>query len=199
MTNEDDDDDDDDDVRARQRTIGGSIKWTIPLTLAALVGSYFVVGGFGAQHASSSTNHTDHPEWSGVGYALPWIFVAAIPYFAVCLTILGVRFTEGAHNPLLGQESERLRLHCRVMQNTLEQLVWIAICLLTLTTVLAPSEMRLIPICACLFVVARMVYWWGYTRKGTLGRAPGVQMTFTINIGLLGLTLLLLVTRNFLK
>jgi uncharacterized membrane protein YecN with MAPEG domain len=171
------------DVRSRQRVIGGSMVWTIPLTLLTLVGSYFVV------KAPANVDHA-------IAFAVPWIFVAAIPYFAVCLTILGVRFLEGAHNPLLGQESERLRLHCRVMQNHLEQLVWIAICLLALATLLSAAELKLIPICASLFVVARLVYWWGYTRKGTLGRAPGVQMTFTINILLLGLTLLLLLVRR---
>jgi uncharacterized membrane protein YecN with MAPEG domain len=178
------------DVQARQRVIRGSIVWTIPLTLLALAGSYFGVKA--PANVEPSTSSSPH----AIAFAVPWIFVAAIPYFAVCLTILAVRFLEGAHNPLLGQESERLRLHCRVMQNHLEQLVWIAICLLALATLLSAAELKLIPICASLFVVARFVYWWGYTRKGTLGRAPGVQMTFTINILLLGLTLLLLLVRR---
>ena len=33
------------------------------------------------------------------------------------------------------------------------------------------------------------VYWWGYLRRGTLGRAPGVQMTFTLNVALLVMAL----------
>ena len=37
----------------------------------------------------------------------------------VCLTILCLRYAEGAHNPLLGGESERLKVHFRVMTNTL--------------------------------------------------------------------------------
>jgi uncharacterized membrane protein YecN with MAPEG domain len=48
--------------------------------------------------------------------------------------------------------------------------------------------MRLVPIVCVFFVFARLVYWWGYLRSGTLGRAPGVQLTFTLNIALLLLT-----------
>jgi uncharacterized membrane protein YecN with MAPEG domain len=41
------------------------------------------------------------------------------------------------------------------------------------------------------FAVARLVYWWGYLRSGTLGRAPGVQLTFSLNIPLFILALVL--------
>jgi uncharacterized membrane protein YecN with MAPEG domain len=118
-------------------------------------------------------------------FTFRWLFVAFLPYAAVCLHILYARFAEGAHNPLLGAESERLRIHCRVMQNTLEQLVWFTFCILPLATYLTPPAMRLIPIVCLFFAVARMVYWWGYLRPTTLGRAPGVQLTLTLNILLL--------------
>ena len=117
--------------------------------------------------------------------ALRWLVVALLPYAAVCLVILYVRYAEGAHNPLAGAESERLKVHCRVMQNTLEQLVWFALCLLPLATYLSPAEARMVPIACVFFALARFVYWWGYLRLGTLGRAPGVQMTFALNIALL--------------
>jgi uncharacterized membrane protein YecN with MAPEG domain len=126
-------------------------------------------------------------------FSIGWLFVAFLPYAAVCLVILHRRFAEGAHNPLLQRESERLSIHCRVMQNTLEQLVWLAICILTLATLLSPSQARIIPIACVFFAFARLVYWWGYLRNGTLGRSPGVQLTFTLNISLLVATLVLLV------
>ncbi|MGE3925659.1 MAG: hypothetical protein AB7G13_22225 [Lautropia sp.] len=85
-----------------------------------------------------------------------WLFVAFAPYAAVCLLILYQRFAEGAHNPLLGTESGRLRIHCRVMQNTLEQLVWFALCLLPLATYLSPERMRLIPVLCVFFALARL-------------------------------------------
>lgn len=99
--------------------------------------------------------------------------------------ILRNRFVEGAHNPLANSESESLRIHGRVMQNTLEQLVWFVLCTLVIATYLRPAQMRLIPIVCTYFAFARLVYWWGYFRRNTLGRAPGVQLTFTLNISLL--------------
>jgi uncharacterized membrane protein YecN with MAPEG domain len=114
--------------------------------------------------------------------AARWLLVAFIPYAAVCLTILYRRYAEGAHNPLLGGESEGLKVHCRVMQNTLEQLLWFALCILPLSTFLSPSQVRLVPILCAFFALARFVYWWGYFRSGTLGRAPGVQLTFCLNV-----------------
>jgi uncharacterized membrane protein YecN with MAPEG domain len=114
-----------------------------------------------------------------------WLFVAMIPYASVCLTVLCQRFFEGAHDPLAGGESRQLRIHGRVLTNTLEQLVWLALCLLALTTLLEPAQMRLVPIVCVFFVFARFLFWWGYLRSGTLGRAPGVQLTFSLNVSLL--------------
>jgi uncharacterized membrane protein YecN with MAPEG domain len=116
--------------------------------------------------------------------AVRWLLVALIPYVAVCLTILYERYAEGAHNPLRSVESERLQIHCRVMQNTLEQLVWFAVCILPLVTLVSAAEVRLIPLLCVFFALARFVYWWGYLRGDTLGRAPGVQLTFLLNIPL---------------
>jgi uncharacterized membrane protein YecN with MAPEG domain len=116
---------------------------------------------------------------------LRWLFVALLPYAAVCLTILVRRFFEGAHNPLAGGESEALRIHGRVLGNTLEQLLWFALCSLALATLLEPVQMRIVPIACVFFACARLVYWWGYLRSGTLGRAPGVQLTFTLNVTML--------------
>lgn len=82
-----------------------------------------------------------------------------------------------------------MRVHGRVMQNTLEQLLWFALCILPLATYLSPPQARLIPILCVFFAFARLVYWWGYLRRGTLGRAPGVQLTFLLNIPLLALAL----------
>ncbi len=110
--------------------------------------------------------------------------VAALPYFAVCLVILARRFFEGSHDPLAGAESTTLRIEARVMQNTLEQLVAFVLAILALGTLLAPEQVHLLPIATGAFVAARLVYWWGYHRHGTLGRAPGVQMTFALTVPL---------------
>jgi uncharacterized membrane protein YecN with MAPEG domain len=115
-----------------------------------------------------------------IALALQCAAVAALPYFAVCLVILARRLHEGSHDPLAGADSPALRIEARVMQNTLEQLVAFVLAILALATLLAPAQVRLLPIVTGAFVVARLLYWWGYYRKGTLGRAPGVQMTFAL-------------------
>lgn len=162
------------DGSARQRLIRSSLWFTVPGTYAVLGTAYAVLPPFtGLAQASER-----------LVFATQWLIVAFVPYAAVCLTILYQRYAEGAHNPLLGQESERLKVHCKVMQNTLEQLLWFAFCVLPLATFLRPSQVRLVPILCVFFAFARFVYWWGYLRNGTLGRAPGVQLTFLMNIPL---------------
>lgn len=167
----------------RQRLIRKSLWWTVP-------GSYTV---FGVAYALVPPFVGLVEPSERLTLAARWLLVAFIPYAAVCLTILYQRYAEGAHNPLLGGESERLKIHCRVMQNTLEQLLWFALCLLHLSTYLSPSQARLIPILCVLFAVARLVYWRGYLRSGTYGRFPGVQLTFSLNIPLFILALALFV------
>ena len=163
------------DKRDRQRYIGRSVWLTVPGTFALIGLAYALLPPLQGMEEPTAR----------LLLAVRWLLVALLPYAAVCIVIATVRFLEGAHNPLAGAESERLKIHCRVMQNTLEHLVWFALCLLPAATLLAPAEARLVPIACTFFAFARLVYWWGYLRSGTLGRAPGVQLTFTLNIGLL--------------
>ena len=159
---------------AGQRRIRSWLWITVPGTYGVLGAAYAIV-----PPAAGLAQPAERLVW-----ALQWLLVAFVPYAAVCLTILYQRYAEGSHNPLLGQESERLQVHCRVMQNTLEQLVWFALCILPLATLLAPAQARIVPILCVFFAFARFVYGWGYLRSGTLGRAPGVQLTFLLNIPL---------------
>lgn len=169
------------DGSARRRFIASSIWVTVPGTYAVLGAAYALA-----------------PPLPGLGeaserllLAVRWLLVAVTPYAAVCVAILHIRYREGAHNPLLGVESERLKIHCRVMQNTLEQLIWFALCIVPLATFLSAAQARIVPILCVCFAAARFVYWWGYFRRGTLGRALGVQLTFSLNIPLLVLALAL--------
>ena len=162
-----------------------SIWFTVPGTIAVIGVAYKLIPPLGGLEEPIAR----------LTLATRWLVVALIPYVAVCLAILGIRFFEGSHDPTRGGESDRLKIHCRVMQNTLEQFVWFAVCIVAIAPMLAPAESHLIPIVCVFFLVARLVYWWGYLRSGTLGRAPGVQLTFTLNIHLLFLALALLVRR----
>lgn len=164
---------------ARQRFIARSAWFTVPGTLAILVAGY----------AFSPPLKGIETQVQQVLLALQWLPIALLPYVAVCLHIAVARFIEGSHNPLAGAESESLKIHCRVMQNTLEQFSWFAIALLSLATLLPPARAAFIPVACLLFALSRVVYWFGYRRGGTLGRAPGVQITFTLNIALLALAL----------
>ncbi len=163
------------DKMARGRFISRFIWLTVPGTLLVIGALYRLVPPFEGVETLAQR----------IALTLRWLFVALLPYAAVCLAILVRRFIEGAHNPLAEGESEALRIHVRVLGKTLEQLVWLALCLLALTTLLEPGQMRIVPIACVFFALARLVYWWGYHRSGTLGRAPGVQLTFTLNVTLL--------------
>jgi uncharacterized membrane protein YecN with MAPEG domain len=149
--------------------------WTVPGTCLAVAAGYALwpplpeAGDQGARLAMAAR----------------WLVVALVPYAAVCVYIAYARLVEGAHDPLAGAEGERLKIHCRVMQNTLEQLVWFAICILALATLIQPARAHIVPVLCIAFAAARFLYWWGYLRHGTLGRSPAVQMTFTLNIGAL--------------
>lgn len=169
------------DKSSRQRFIARSIWFTVPGTILFLFVSYALVPPFGGMDEAEKR----------VLLALKWLLVAILPYVAVCLVIATTRFFEGSHDPLAAAEGERLRIHCRVMQNTLEQFVWFAFCVLPLAALLSAGEVRMVPVACAFFAFARFVYWWGYLRNGTLGRAPGVQLTFTLNVAMLAHALIL--------
>jgi len=154
---------------------------TVPGTLAVIWLAYSL---------APALSGVDDPA-ARLALAARWLVVAMLPYVVVCLVIAGIRFFEGSHDPMRGEESHRLQVHRLAMQNTLEQFVWFSICLLAVAPMLTPAEARLVPIVCVVFLVARFAYWRGYFRLGSLGRSPGVQITFTVNLFLLTLALML--------
>jgi hypothetical protein len=171
------------DLAARQRYIARSAWLAIPGTVALAAVAYVALPLSEGMDTSGAR----------VMLALRWLPVAILPYAATCLHVMRTRFHEGSHDPLDRSESERLRIHCRAMQNTLEQLVWFSVSLLAVAAQIDASRVKVIPVACVIFALARFVYWRGYLRRGTLGRAPGVQMTMTINMPLLLAALVLLV------
>jgi uncharacterized membrane protein YecN with MAPEG domain len=159
------------DAGTRRRFIAGHAWLTVPATALCIAAGYFL-----SPVPSGVESATGR-----VLVALRWLPVAMLPYVASCGVIMSGRFFEGSHDPLRGGESERLKIHCRVMQNTLEQLVWFTVSLLAVASLVSAEQARIVPVACVAFAVARALYWWGYLRKGTLGRAPGVQTTAIIN------------------
>jgi hypothetical protein len=123
--------------------------------------------------------------------------IAAVPYYLVIMHIMRVRFWSGSHDPTTHAESPALKIDARVLQNHLEQLVAFVLVLFGLSTVLPSEHLQLLPIATGVFVVARFIYWRGYHRKGTLGRAPGVQLSLFVTLPLLALTVVLVLWQAF--
>ena len=171
------------DLAARKHFIIRSAWFTIPAPLLATGIAYSLLPPIAGLEEPGAR----------LALAARWLVVAMLPYAIACGTIAGTRFFEGSHDPTKGGETERLKILCRVMQNTLEQLVWFAIVLFALAGMVNATQARVIPVVCAVFAIVRLVYWWGYTRSGTLGRAPGVQLTFSLNAHMLGAALFLLV------
>lgn len=132
------------DANIRKHLLARSVWLTVPGTYAAIALAYALTPAPSGLVSASER----------LIFGVRWLFVAFVPYAAVCLVILYERFAEGAHNPLLHRESRRLQIHCRVMQNTLEQLIWFALCALALATYLSPERMRLLPVLCVFFALA---------------------------------------------
>ena len=160
----------------RKHKILSSAIFTVCASLSVIIATYLL----GVGKVAGSLSASQH-----LVLTLPWLFIAMLPYCFECVYILKARLDEGAHNPVVDEPSTSLCIHCRVMQNHLEQFVWFAVCIATGATLLPTAHLHLIPILAVFFTLARFVYGFGYLRDGTVGRRFGVQMNFTVNIGLL--------------
>src|SRR5207248_3339234 len=105
----------------------------------------------------------------------------------------------GATHPI-GDLGTRKRFIARSVWLTVPgALAIIAIAYRLVPPLAGPSEARIVPILCVFFVFARAVYWWGYLRDGTLGRAPGVQLTFALTFHMLAAALLLLARSAFIS
>ena len=104
------------------------------------------------------------------------------PLCTVAFAIVKVgnmRFLTNASNPLSGNEDLVQVWKC-ILSNTLEQLVVVAVGLLSLSTFLSTEqEVRLIPIACSLFVLGRIAFMRGYTIK-PLYRAFGMCINFQV-------------------
>ncbi len=164
-------------LRTRQRFILGRGAVFVPLTLAAAALLHLVIPQIDAATDAGRAL-----------LALRCIGVAALPLAAVIGWVMWRRLASGAHNPLLGAEDEVLRVHLRVLQNTLEQFALFAAGTGACAATLPAEHLHALVGATLLFLIGRVWFWWGYLTPGNvLGRSPGVQITGTVVFHLVGI------------
>ncbi|HKX91381.1 MAG TPA: MAPEG family protein [Sphingomicrobium sp.] len=119
-----------------------------------------------------------------VAYAVRWAVVAALPFFFMVAAVGNARFKSEAIDPTLGKESPRMVVDGRVADNTLQQLVLFLVGLFGLAVTLPIERMSFVAAVSIAFVVARVVFWFGYRIKPVY-RAPGFSSTAYLNLGML--------------
>jgi uncharacterized membrane protein YecN with MAPEG domain len=139
-------------------------------SLAAIAGAYFYLP-FSAPSLASAGDR--------VAFALRWDAVAALALVLGVLRVVRVRFTSAARidgSPPAPDEAS-FEIDRRYMQNTLEQLVLAVIAHVALAAQLTGDALRLVPILAVWFLIARVAYLVGYQRQ-PLARGFGWAMTW---------------------
>jgi len=117
-------------------------------------------------------------------YALRVNLVALLPFFVMIISVANSRFLSDAIDPTLAAETAAQVIDGRVTDNTLQQNFVFAVASLALSTVLSPGRLQVLWACAIVFMVARLVFWFGY-RKHPLFRAPGMSATAYLNLGMI--------------
>ena len=119
-----------------------------------------------------------------LAYALWANVVAIVPFFAMLAHVGNSRFLSEAIDPTRHAESRTMEIDGRVADNTLQQNFVFAVATLALATVVPRSSLQVVWACAIVFVVARLVFWFGY-RRHPLYRAPGMAATMYLNVGMI--------------
>jgi hypothetical protein len=118
--------------------------------------------------------------------ANPFVTALACSAIAALLTLVaGVeavaheRLFTAAIDPLAGFETERMRVNCRYLSNTVEQFIVFAAGLLVLSFYSPP---RILVIVTIVWVVARWAFWLGYHRSPLLRGigAPGMAQSMIV-------------------
>lgn len=86
------------------------------------------------------------------------------------------RFLTDAINPITGVGNERFQIYLRYLQNTLEQFVLFSSGTTILASYLKPTQIKLVPTLAVLFLASRILFLIGYLRH-PLYRAAGMAAT----------------------
>ena len=121
---------------------------------------------------------------SRLAFALKANVFAALPLLVGMITVGNNRFLSEAIDPTLHKEDAATVVNGRVLDNTLQQYVAFLVGTLALSTTLDAGHMKVIAAAACVFIVARFAFWFGY-RIHPLYRAFGMAATMYLNFGIL--------------
>jgi hypothetical protein len=119
-----------------------------------------------------------------LAYALRANVVALLPLFIMIITVANSRFLSEAIDPTRQAESLAMQIDGRVVDNTLQQNFVFVIASLALSTIVPLQNLQVVWACAVVFVIARLVFWFGY-RLNPLYRAPGMSATAYLNLGMI--------------
>ena len=119
-----------------------------------------------------------------LGYALPWLALAALPLFLMIAAVGNARFLGEAIDPTRGGEDAKTVINGRVADNTTQQLLLFIAGALALAATVPDGYVQVVGAAAITFVIFRIVFWIGY-RIHPLYRAPGFSSTAYLNLGLL--------------
>lgn len=119
-----------------------------------------------------------------LAYALRVNVVALLPFFVMLITVANSRFLSDAIDPTLKAESAAMQIDGRVVDNTLQQNFVFAITSLAVSTLVERRHLQVVLACAIVFMIARLVFWYGY-RRHPLYRAPGMAATAYLNLGMI--------------
>jgi hypothetical protein len=117
-------------------------------------------------------------------YALRVNLVALVPFFVMLIAIGNSRFLSDAIDPTRRAETAAQQVDGRVADNTLQQNFVFAMASLALATFVSAENLQVLWACAIVFMVARLVFWFGY-RLHPLLRAPGMSATAYLNLGMI--------------
>jgi hypothetical protein len=97
-------------------------------------------------------------------------------FFAMIIRVGSQRFGNPAEDPTkVDANSDTMKVDLRVLSNTHEQILVFTVNALLLSILLPYQYLTLLPIYSVLFVVGRIIFWFGY-RVNVLWRAPGFAM-----------------------
>lgn len=116
-----------------------------------------------------------------LAYAAAWMLPIAILLLVMTLATGLGRFFGGGADPTLNADSRYVDISRRSVTNTLEQSLIFALAALAMAAVTPAGQLGLLGSLVILFVIARLLFWFGYLRH-PLYREAGMVLTYEINV-----------------